>query len=102
MGAFVHRYYVYIMASKKDGVLYTGVTNDIARRDYEHKEAKMEGFTKEYFARKLVYVERHQYIDKALAREKRIKRWKRDWKIRLIEKLNPDWKDLSKDIQNWI
>ena len=98
----MHRYYVYIMASKKDGVLYTGVTNDIARRDLEHKEAKIEGFTKEYFVRMLLYVELHQYIDKAIAREKCIKRWKREWKIRLIEELNPEWKDLSKDIQSWI
>ena len=90
------------MASKKDGVLYTGITNDFARRDQEHKAAHVEGFTKEYFVRRLVYVERFEYVDQAIAREKCIKRWKRDWKIRLIEQNNPDWKDLSDEIQNWI
>ena len=88
------QYYVYIMASKKLGALYIGVTNNIALRSFQHKEAKKEGYTKKYFVRKLVYVETTENIEDAIAREKCLKRWKRQWKIELIEKTNPEWNDL--------
>lgn len=88
------QYYVYIMASKKDGVLYIGVTHDLIRRAYEHKESLVEGFTKKYFTKKLVYFETTSDIKSAITREKQIKRWKREWKIELIEKENSDWEDL--------
>jgi putative endonuclease len=87
-------FFVYILASKKDGALYTGVTNSLVRRVYEHRNQLNEGFTKKYFIKKLVYFEEYNYIDEAIAREKCIKRWKRDWKIRIIEEKNPEWKDL--------
>ena len=90
----MHRYYVYLLASKRDGVLYIGVTNHLARRVQEHKGGIVEGFTKQYSIDRLVYFETFDYIDRALAREKALKRWKRDWKIELIETVNPDWKDL--------
>ena len=89
-----HRYYVYILASKREGVLYIGVTNHLARRVQEHKAGTVEGFTQKYFVDQLVYFEAFDYIDQALAREKTMKRWKRSWKIELIETTNPDWKDL--------
>ncbi|PZP84914.1 MAG: excinuclease ABC subunit C [Azospirillum brasilense] len=97
-----HRYYVYMMASKRDGVLYIGVSNDLARRVAQHKEGFVEGFTKKYYVELLVYVEAFDYIDRALAREKQLKRWKRDWKIDLIEQTNPEWKDLYSTIQNYV
>jgi putative endonuclease len=87
-------YFVYIMASKKNGVLYTGVTNNLIRRVYEHRNGLLEGFTEKYFVKKLVYWEEYEYIERAIACEKCIKRWKRDWKIRLIKKMNPSWNDL--------
>lgn len=91
-------YYVYILASDKNGTLYTGVTNDIVRRVYEHKEKQAEGFTKKYEVDKLVYVEETNDISVALTREKNIKKWKREWKIQLIEEHNPDWEDLYNNI----
>ncbi len=97
-----HNYYVYILASKKYGILYIGVTNDLARRVNEHKEGLIEGFSKKYQVKLLIYAKTFNYIDHAIQREKCLKRWKRDWKIELIEKMNPDWKDLYEDIANWI
>ncbi|MBZ0202672.1 MAG: GIY-YIG nuclease family protein [Ignavibacteria bacterium] len=94
----MHSYCVYILASKKDGVLYTGVTNCLVKRVYEHKNNLNKGFSERYFVKKLVYYEQYKYIDEAIAREKCIKRWKRAWKIRLIEENNPNWKDLFYDI----
>jgi len=94
----VYSFYVYILASKKDGVLYTGVTNCLVKRIYEHKHNLNDGFSKMYFVKRLVYFEEYKYINEAIAREKCIKRWKRDWKIRLIEDDNPEWKDLYSDI----
>src|SRR5690348_12177059 len=85
------QYYVYILASKKYGTLYTGVTNDLIKRVYEHKESVVQGFTKQYRVNMLVYYEIHEDIYEAITREKRIKRWRRDWKINLIERLNPHW-----------
>ncbi len=98
----IHRYYVYILASKKYGILYIGITNDLPRRVCEHKDGKIEGFTKQYHVKHLVYVEAFDYVDQAIHREKCLKRWKREWKIELIEKVNPEWKDLYEDIHNWI
>ena len=93
-----HRYFVYIAASKKSGVLYIGVTNNLVRRMYEHRNGLIEGFTKKYNLKTLIYYEMFQDIDKAIAREKILKDWHRDWKIRLIEKTNPEWKDLFDSI----
>jgi len=88
------QYYVYILASKKNGTLYIGVTNNLARRVYEHKNDLLEGFTRKYKIHQLVYFETFADINSALHREKCLKRWKRAWKIKLIERNNPDWQDL--------
>ena len=88
-------YWVYIMASGRNGTLYVGVTNDIARRAYEHKTHNVPGFTKKYNVDKLVYYERFTDIKDAIAQEKRLKRYARNWKKDLIEKQNPDWRDLN-------
>ena len=87
-------YYVYLLASKKYGTLYVGVTNDIVRRIYEHKTKVTPGFTSRYDVGKLVWVEIHDDAVTAIAREKELKKWRRDWKIRLIEEHNPNWDDL--------
>ena len=92
------QYYVYILASRKDGTLYIGVTNDLILRIYEHKNDIIEGFTKKYGVHNLVYYEVMDDIKSAIFREKCIKRWKRIWKIELIEENNPQWKDLYKEI----
>ena len=89
-----HFYYVYILASKKNGTLYIGVTGNLIQRVYEHKEKRIEGFSKKYDVDKLVYFEQTQDVLSALEREKRLKKWKRQWKIDLIEKQNPEWRDL--------
>ena len=91
-------YFVYILASKKNGTLYIGVTNDICRRVYEHKEKLVAGFTEKYNVSKLVYVEEFDNINEALHREKCIKKWNRKWKLRIIEEQNPDWNDLYENI----
>ena len=88
------RYVVYILASKPRGTLYIGVTNDLKKRIIEHREGSMEGFTKKYAIHMLVHFERFQYVNHAIAREKQLKRWHRDWKINLIEAGNPEWVDL--------
>ncbi|HKI77969.1 MAG TPA: GIY-YIG nuclease family protein [Ignavibacteriaceae bacterium] len=87
-------YYVYILASKKNGTLYIGVTHNLIRRIYEHKEGLIEGFTKKYNVKMLVYYEIHTEINNAIKREKQMKKWYRKWKTKLIEKNNPEWKDL--------
>ena len=87
-------YYVYIMANKKNSVLYTGVTNDISKRVDEHKEKMVEGFTKKYNITKLVYLESYNYVNDALAREKQIKAGSRKKKIQLIESINKEHRDL--------
>ena len=86
--------FVYMLASKRNGTLYIGLTNNLLRRVYEHKSDLIEGFTKKYGIHMLVYYEVYGNIHDAIAREKRIKKWNRQWKINLIEKSNPDWKDL--------
>ena len=90
-------YYVYILASKRNGTFYIGVTNNLERRLYEHKNNLVEGFTKKYSVHNLVYFEEVNDVNAALQREKQLKRWTRKWKIDLIEKENPDWCDLSSD-----
>ena len=87
-------YYVYILASKIGGTLYIGVTNDLIRRVFEHKSKFVRGFTKKYDVVKLVYYEQYDDIENAIQREKRLKKWNRQWKIRLIEEKNPNWDDL--------
>ncbi|TAK50993.1 MAG: GIY-YIG nuclease family protein [Bacteroidetes bacterium] len=91
-------YYVYIMTSKKNGTLYIGVTNNLARRVEEHKSDIEEGFTKKYQVHDLVYYELLNDKQTAIVREKQLKKWKREWKIKLIEETNPDWKDLSEEL----
>jgi putative endonuclease len=93
----IHQYYLYIITNKKEGVLYIGVTNNLERRMFEHKEKLIEGFSKKYNLDKLIYFETYQYINDAIRREKQMKKWKRQWKINLITEDNPDWNDLSFD-----
>ena len=93
----MNSYYIYIMASKKDGTLYIGVTNDLERRVLEHKSDILEGFTKKYAVHNLVYYEVSSDINSAIGREKQLKGWKREWKIDLIEKDNTEWRDLSEE-----
>ncbi len=90
----MYQYWVYILASTRNGTLYTGVTNDLTRRVCEHKEKKVSGFTEKYHVDKLVYLEEFDDIAETIAREKCIKRWKREWKLQIIEQQNPNWDDL--------
>jgi putative endonuclease len=87
-------YYTYILTNRRNGTLYTGVTNNLARRIFEHKEGKADGFTKKFSLNLLVYYEVHEEVLSAIAREKLIKKWKRPFKLNAIEELNPDWEDL--------
>jgi len=89
---------VYILASKRNGTLYTGVTSDLVKRVYEHKNGLADGFTKKYRVHHLVYFELHEDMNAAISREKQIKKWNRAWKLELIETNNPEWKDLYEDI----
>jgi putative endonuclease len=91
------QYYVYILTNRKHGVLYTGMTNDLERRAYEHKEKLIPGFASKYSLTKLVYFEETTDVDAAINREKQIKGWLRKKKIALIESRNPNWKDLSEE-----
>jgi putative endonuclease len=93
-----NQYYVYILASRRNGTLYTGVTLDLLKRVHEHKSDLVDGFTKTYGVHNLVYYEMVDDIDGAIVREKQIKRWKRAWRIELIEGVNPDWRDLYPDL----
>ena len=93
-----HQYYIYIITNKKDGVLYIGVTNNLERRFFEHKNKLIKGFSSKYNLDKLIYFEEHQFIEEAKKREKNMKKWKRAWKINLVVKENPNWDDLAK---NW-
>jgi putative endonuclease len=94
----IHQYYVSILASKKNGTLYIGMTNNLETRVLQHKQKINEGFTSKYDVINLVYFENHQYVNDAIKREKQLKKWNRQWKINLIEEENKDWKDLS---ENW-
>ena len=89
---------VYIMTSKRNGTLYTGVTSNLIQRVWRHKNNQIEGFTKRYVIHTLVWYEIHETMISAITREKEIKNWKRAWKLSLIEKTNPDWRDLYTDI----
>lgn len=89
-------HYVYILASRKNGTLYIGVTSDLIKRIYEHKEKKISGFSKKYRVDQLVYFEQTKDVCSAIKREKQLKKWNRQWKIDLIEKINPEWNDLYK------
>ena len=89
---------VYILASKRNGTLYIGVTSDLIKRIYEHKNDLVAGFTRKYKVHRLVYYETHDSMESAISREKQIKKWNRDWKLRLIEERNPDWRDLWEEI----
>ena len=90
----LNTYFVYILASGRNGTLYIGVTNDLVRRVWEHREGLVPGFTKRYDVKMLVYYEQFQNIGFAIHRETRLKKWKRQWKLELIESVNPDWNDL--------
>ena len=89
---------VYILASKRNGTLYTGVTSDIVKRVWEHRTHAVEGFTRKYGVTMLVWYEWHGNMDSAIRREKAIKNWKRAWKLRAIEKTNPQWRDLYPEL----
>ncbi len=93
------QYFVYLLASRRNGTLYIGVTNYLARRISEHKSGVIPGFTQRYGVRKLVWFEEFGDINDVIAREKQLKGWNRAWKIRLIEKGNPDWSDLFESIR---
>ena len=92
------QYYVYILAGKRNGTLYIGVTNNLTRRVYEHKNNIFDGFTKQHNVKTLVYYEKYDDIQKAITREKQMKKWNRQWKMRLIDHFNPKWKDLYCDM----
>jgi putative endonuclease len=91
---YTKNYYVYILASKRNGTLYIGVTNNLKKRVYEHRNDLIEGFTKKYQVHRLVWYEHSQDIHGVIKREKQLKAWKRQWKMRLIEEMNPEWEDL--------
>lgn len=91
-------YYVYLMASKRNGTLYTGMTSDLIKRVWQHKTGAADGFTSKYKVNSLVYYETHGDVMEAIKREKNIQAWKRLWKIRLIEEGNPSWDDLYETI----
>jgi putative endonuclease len=91
-------HYVYLLASKRHGTLYLGVTNNLVRRTYEHKSKSVDGFSKRYDVDMLVWFEVYDAAANAIAREKELKKWRRDWKIRLIEERNPNWDDLYSGI----
>ncbi len=93
------RYFVYLLASRKNGTLYCGVTRDLTARTWTHREGDIPGFTSRYGVKRLVWYEAHTDIHEAIKREKRIKKWPRAWKINLIEAQNPDWRDLWFDLE---
>jgi putative endonuclease len=92
------RFFVYVLANRQKGVLYVGVTNDLGRRVWEHKTKAVRGFTSTYGVSRLVYYEEHVSILEARARERTLKRWRRGWKFKLIEDVNPTWRDLFDEL----
>ena len=92
------QYYIYILASKKNGTLYIGITSDLIKRIYEHKNDFVEGFTRQYTIHNLVYFEATESVESAILREKQLKKWNRAWKINLIENNKPAWNDLYPDL----
>lgn len=93
------QYYVYILTNKPHGVIYIGVTNNLARRMYEHKNNLLDGFSSKYHTYQLVYFEYGNSIEWTITREKQLKKWNREWKVRLIEEENPEWRDLADEIR---
>ncbi|WP_269580682.1 GIY-YIG nuclease family protein [Roseibium sp. Sym1] len=91
-------FFVYVLASRQRGTLYVGVTNNLSLRVYQHRDGSGSGFTRRYKVTRLVYYETHEVPEEAIAREKRLKRWPRAWKIQAIEQFNPDWRDLYEDL----
>jgi putative endonuclease len=91
-------YFVYLLASRRNGTLYVGITGDLKRRVWEHRQDLVEGFTKKYGVKLLVWYEHTESIESAIVREKQIKKWNRDWKIQLIESANPDWRDIYDEL----
>ncbi|MBI2771157.1 MAG: GIY-YIG nuclease family protein [Burkholderiales bacterium] len=91
-------YFVYLLASRRNGTLYVGITNDLVRRIHEHKSNAVDGFTKQYAVHDLVWFESTPSVEAAIQKEKQIKNWKREWKVELIEKSNPEWLDLYSSI----
>jgi putative endonuclease len=91
-------FWVYMLASGKNGTLYVGSTDDLVRRVWEHREGVLPGFTRKYDVKTLVWFEAHETRESALARERQMKKWNRPWKLRLIERANPAWRDLANDI----
>ena len=89
---------IHLMASRRNGTLYVGVTSDLAKRVWQHKADMVDGFTKRYGVHTLVWYEAHDSMESAIRREKPIKEWKRKWKLELVEKDNPEWKDLYEDL----
>ncbi len=97
-----YSFWVYILFDKRAGATYIGVTNNLSRRMYEHKNGLDDGYTKKHNIHKLGYFEQYKYIDNAIAREKQLKKWNRAWKYRLIETINPNWIDLASDLDDYI
>jgi putative endonuclease len=95
----MRHYYVYILATGMYGTLYLGVTNDLARRAWEHRNDVVNGFSKRYGVHRLVWYEVHDGPEEAITREKQIKKWNRDWKVNLIQRMNPSWDDLYESIR---
>ncbi|HEX2537927.1 MAG TPA: GIY-YIG nuclease family protein [Pseudolabrys sp.] len=91
-------FYVYILANKRNGTLYIGMTDDLVRRVWQHREGTIEGFTKAYSVRNLVWFEEHSTRASAFSRERQMKKWNRNWKLREIESSNPEWRDLWEEI----
>ncbi len=94
MFTMAKQFHVYILASKRNGTLYIGVTSKLVQRVWQHKQGAVDGFTKQYNVNRLVYFEAHDAAESAIVRERQIKKWRRSWKIDLIEENNPDWSDL--------
>jgi len=92
------QFFVYIMASRRNGTLYIGVTSNLVQRVWNHKQGLAEGFTSKYSVKMLVYFEPHETAESAITREKQLKKWERAWKMRLIEESNPEWRDLYSTI----
>ena len=93
-------FYTYILASQRNGTLYTGSTDDLSKRVFEHREKARPGFTAKYGVTMLVWFENYEMRESAFRRERQIKEWRRSWKLRLIEERNPDWRDLYDDLNN--
>ena len=91
-------FYVYILASRRNGTLYVGMTDDLVRRVWEHRIGAVPGFTRKYGVKMLVWYEQHETRETAFNRERQIKKWNRAWKLQLIERSNPTWKDLAADL----